>query len=80
MSTYDAYAEAREIAKRIDLEGFSDHAEKIRNAIDHGQSGTEIFMQLRFYLTQLQDNIGIDPATLDRINTLVGKINVALAR
>jgi hypothetical protein len=80
MSSYDHYDEARSIADQIDVKGFSDRAAAVRNAIDEGRSGTEIFMQLRFYLEPLLEEGEIDFSTKDQITTLVEKINEALTR
>jgi hypothetical protein len=80
MSSYDHYDEAKSIADQIDAKGFSDQAAAVRNAIDEGRSGTEIFMQLRFYLEPLLDEGEIDVSTKDQIMTLVERINEALTR
>jgi hypothetical protein len=80
MTSYDHYAEAKSIADRIEAEGFPDQAEAVRSAIDDGRSGTEIFMQLRFYLSPLEGNAQVDPITQSRIAFLLGKINAALIR
>lgn len=80
MSNYDHYAEAKIIADRIEAAGFSDQAENIRHAIDDGRSGTEIFMQLRFYLEPLKADAEIDSETQSRISVLLDKINEALNR
>ncbi|MEO9130905.1 MAG: hypothetical protein ABI240_06820 [Sphingomonas sp.] len=80
MSGYDHYAEAKSIADKIEAAGFSVEAAAVRDAIDEGRSGTEIFMQLRFYLTPLQGNDAIDPATQSQIATLIDRINEALTR
>ena len=80
MSNYDHYAEAKSIADHIEADGFHDQAAAVRSAIDEGSSGTEIFMQLRFYLAPLQANVQIDPSTRSRIAMLISKINETLAR
>lgn len=80
MSGYDHYAEAKGIAEQIEAEGFEQQASDVRKAISEGRSGTEIFMQLRFYLSSLQTDMRIDPITRDRIATLVSKLNEALSR
>lgn len=80
MSAYDFYAEARSIADRIATDGFTDQAEEMRRAIYAGSSGTEIFMQLRFYLTPLEKDNGVSPATRLRIAILIDKIDEALNR
>lgn len=80
MSSYDHYAEAKSIADNIEAAGFAVESAAVRDAIDKGRSGTEIFMQLRFYLAPLQGNAEIDPSTQSKIAILLDKINEALTR
>lgn len=80
MSSYDHYAVAKSIADQIEEEGFPEQAAAVRSAIDEGRSGTEIFMQLRFYLAPLQEGTQIDPEIQARISDLIDKINEALSR
>ena len=78
MSTYDHYTEAKCIADQIEGAGFPEQAQQVRLAIENGVSGTELFMQLQFYLSPLKDNNLIDQNVRNRINVLVGKIDEAL--
>lgn len=80
MTTYDHYAEAKQIAGLIENEGFAQQAGEVRHAIDDGRSGTEIFMQIRYYLSPLLEDERIDSVTRERIRILVEKINEALTR
>ncbi len=80
MDGYDEYFEAKSIANRIELQGFVAEASAIRDAIDMGSSGTEIFMNLCFVLTPFQRGENIDAVTRARIAVLVGRINKALTR
>lgn len=80
MSGYDHYAEAKGIADQIEAVGFAAEAAAVRNAIDDGRSGTEIFMQIRFYLTPLLESSQIDASTQTRMAILIDKINEALSR
>ena len=77
---YDHYREAKGIADQIEAEGFSSEAGEVRDAIDDGRSGTEIFMKLRFYLSPLIEDGRIDDLTRKRIAVLVDKLNEALTR
>jgi hypothetical protein len=77
---YDQYKEARDIADEIERAGHPSEAEQIRDAIDNGRSGTEIFMQLRFYLQPFQHSTQLDGVTLDRLGVLLANINSALSR
>ncbi|KCZ89068.1 hypothetical protein [Hyphomonas jannaschiana] len=78
MSTYDHYTEAKCIADQIEGAGFPEQAEQVRQAIENGVSGTEIFMQLRCYLSPLKNNDRIDQQVRHRVNLLVDKIDDAL--
>jgi len=51
MGAYDHYEEARAVADALEARGRAAEAEKMRSAILEGRSGTEIFTQLRFYLS-----------------------------
>jgi hypothetical protein len=80
MNTYDHYAEAKNIADRMEGQGFLEPANEVRCAIvEGGTSATEIFMRLRFYLSPLQRDSRIDPATRAQISVLINKLNEALA-
>lgn len=80
MDSYDHYAEAKKIAAQLDAQGFSSEAENIRNAISEGRSGTEIFMQLRFYLTPISNAENLTDDIKWQITVLLNKINEALSR
>jgi hypothetical protein len=77
---YDHYREARSIADQIEVGGFPDQAAHVRAAIEDGRSGTEIFMQLRFYLSHIQEAVEVDNQTQIRIRILIEKIGEALTR
>jgi hypothetical protein len=77
---YDHYREARSIADQIEVDGFPDQAANVRAAIEDGRSGTEIFMQLRFYLSHIQEAVKVDDQTQIRIKILIDEINEAMTR
>jgi hypothetical protein len=60
MNEYNHYTEAKSIADILVDVGFKEQATAIRNAIDEGYSGTEIFMQLRFYLSPFKSESKLD--------------------
>lgn len=78
MSVYNHYQEARAVADSLEAKGHAAEADKIRSAISEGRSGTEIFMQLRFYLSPLLGAPGFEPALADRIRALYEKLDDAL--
>ena len=78
MDTYNHYAEAELIAENLVAQGLISEAENIRYVISEGRSGTEIFMQLKFYLKPLLNNTNIAVDTRSHIAVLVGKIEKAL--
>jgi hypothetical protein len=78
MIGFDHYKEARSIADEIEVDGFPDQAANVRAAIEDGRSGTEILMQLRYYLSPIQE--AVDDQTRIRIKILIDKITEALTR
>ena len=80
MIGFDHYKETRSIADQLEIDGFPDQAANVSAAIEDGRSGTDIFMQLRFYLSPIQEAEQVDDQTRIRIKILIDKINEALAR
>ncbi|MFD9902633.1 hypothetical protein [Mesorhizobium sp. NPDC059025] len=78
MTQYDQYSEALAIAERMEACGLRRHAVDIRNSIDDGVSGTEIFMKLRFYLVSIATAKELDVETRARIRVLIEHLNAAL--
>jgi hypothetical protein len=80
MSTYDQFREAGIIADKIEKDGFNQQAEEVRSAISNGRSGTEVFMQIRFYLSPLIKRDEINLSTRVQIKILVDNLNEALSK
>ncbi|MEO7065619.1 MAG: hypothetical protein ABI114_01810 [Rhodanobacter sp.] len=78
MSTYNQYDEANKIAMLLEMDGFSDQADQITNAMKDGKTGTEIFMILRFRLRSLLDIYGLPEETREQIRILYSKLDEAL--
>ena len=76
---YNHYVEAKAIASDLENRGYTSEAILVREAIDRGVSGTEIFMRLRYYLTPFLHEVALTDATRARIALLVEKINSALS-
>ncbi len=54
LTARDYYQEAREIASRLEAEGFGEWAEKLEAAIAGGFTATEIMMGLRWQALQVR--------------------------
>jgi hypothetical protein len=80
MNAYDHYKEANDIAIALDREGFDSAATQIREAIEQGATGTEIFMRLRFCLTPLLVESRLSSVTKDRVHVLHAKLDEALRK
>ena len=78
MSSYDHYQEAKAVAEELSSLGFSAEATAIQNAISEGRSGTEIFMQLRFFLKPLLNHPSIPENLRSNIQLLYERLNEAL--
>jgi hypothetical protein len=77
--TVDYHAEAREIARSLDDEGYKGEAQSLRDAIDNGSTGTEILMGLRWNLQRIdQASLSISPGLRARARDLAGAIGKAL--
>lgn len=75
----DYYAEAREVARCLQQDGFTAEASTLEEAIDSGSTGTEILMALRWHLQRIdQSNISASLQTRQRIRALVIAVDNAL--
>jgi len=79
-TNYDHYAAANQLADRLDLEGHNEWASKIRNAMAEGATGTEIFMRLRWQLTQLRDRQAwLSKTSREQLEELLTELEKSLA-
>lgn len=53
MINFDYYAAAQELIICFEQEGHFEDASNLRNAMEEGSTGTEIFMALRFHLSRI---------------------------
>jgi hypothetical protein len=53
MSNFDHYAAAKELISLLERDGRTTDASNLRSAMEEGSTGTEIFMALRFYLSEM---------------------------
>jgi hypothetical protein len=75
----DYHAEAREIARLLDLESLNGEAQSLRDAIDAGSTGSEILMALRWRLEHIDgSNLRMNPETRGRIRRLLTEIGSTL--
>jgi hypothetical protein len=76
---YDHYAAAKILADRLDAEGQSDWAEKLRKVMTEGATGTEIFMGLRWQLQQLKHcGVPLSDQTSRQVDDLSKELDRAL--
>jgi hypothetical protein len=76
---YDHYATARALADRLSVEGQSEWAEKLRNVMVEGATGTEIFMGLRWQLQQLKGcGVPLSDGTSRQVDDLLKELERAL--
>jgi hypothetical protein len=77
--TIDYYAEARELATRIQREGLAAEAQALIDAMDAGSTATEILMALRWHLTEIDQANNISNLdTRRRIRDLLQGVHAAL--
>jgi hypothetical protein len=79
MSKFDYYAEARDLISRLDSDGYDEDASKLRSAMEDGATGTEIFMALRFHLSEILRKIPLRDEVQIRASRLLSELNDALA-
>lgn len=79
MSKFDYYAAARDLITRLDSDGHGEYASKLRSAIEDGATGTEIFMALRFHLSEILRKIPLRDEVQIRASRLLSELNDALA-
>lgn len=77
---FDQYESARRIADELEANNFHEVARKIRDSIDTGVSGTEVFMKIRFYLNPCIYYKSIPAKLASEISYLIHNIDEALNR
>lgn len=78
MTKYDHYAAARDLISQLDAEGYAEHASKLQAAMEEGATGTEIFMALRFHLSEIVQRVSLQGETKLRASRLLSELNNAL--
>ncbi len=78
MSNFDYYAAAEELISRLEKEGHAVDAAKLRTAIEEGSTGTEIFMALRFHLTEIVKQTPLKGDSQIKAARLLVELNDAL--
>ena len=77
---YDYYKVADEICDRLQASGLEEQAQRIKEAIASGSTGTEILMALRFEVGELlKGNASLDAELRLEIQSLISHINAALS-
>ena len=78
MSNYDHYAAARDLTSSLEEEGYAADAAKLRSAIANGATGTEIFMELRFHLSEIIQRVPMTAQSWITASRLLAELNDAL--
>jgi hypothetical protein len=79
MPTEPYYERTRRIARSLEQKGFSDWAERLREAVDAASTGTELVMGVRWNLLELKKSGEIIGPDLDaQIDSLLAELDKAL--
>lgn len=78
MAGYDHYKEADELIEELRKFGFDEAADGLREAIDGGSTGTEIFMALRWKLGKLLEQSKLPELLQARAKRLRKELDVQL--
>lgn len=78
MSNFDYYAAAKDLISRLESDGYADDASKLRSAMEEGATGTEIFMALRFHLSEVVRRVPLKGESQTRASRLLAELNDAL--
>ncbi len=77
---YDYYKVADEVCERLKSAGLESAAQRIKDAIAAGSTGTEILMALRFELNGvLEENTNLGADLKLQIQSLISHINGAVS-
>jgi len=78
MSNFDHYAAARDLMSRLDNDGYAADAATLRSAMENGATGTEIFMALRFHLSEIIRRVPLKGESQIQASRLLAELNEAL--
>jgi hypothetical protein len=78
MSNFDHYGAARELITYLLDDGYNDEAEALTSAMASGATGTEIFMAMRFHLSNIIRLIPLKDDAQIVASRLFAELNSAL--
>jgi len=78
MNAYDYYSEAKALAEELKLAGLVHYEAEILGSMEEGETGTEIFMMMRFRLARMLAAKNIPANLLERVTGLHGRLNDVL--
>lgn len=78
MRDFDHYSAARNLISRLEADGYGSDATKLQSAMDDGATGTEIFMALRFHLSDIIQRVQLRGGAQILASQLLDELNRAL--
>jgi predicted cupin superfamily sugar epimerase len=78
MNEFDHYAAARALITRLERDGHTADAARLRSAIEDGATGTEIFMALHFFLSEIVRRVPLVGESQVLASRLLAELNDAL--
>lgn len=76
---YDIYERIKVLRARMLREGHSQASQALKDAVDHGYTGTEIFMSVRKLLSDFAaTQRRLEPETRELVQEIVAQIGMAL--
>lgn len=78
MNEFDHYAVANDLIERLESDGHGRDARTLRDAIERGATGTEIFMALQFHLREILTRRTLSEGIREIGTTLLSALDLAL--
>lgn len=78
MSNFDHCEAARDLISQLDSNGYAADASRLRSAMEDGATGTEIFMALRFHLSEIIRRVPLKGELQIQASRLLTELNDAL--
>lgn len=78
MKNFDHYEAARDLISCLNAEGYLSDASNLQAAMEEGATGTEIFMALKFHLSELVLRVPLTGESKQKAARLLLELNNAL--